>query len=87
MDFSVQDIEMGVENDNNNRVIRKFSLNANEKNEYICVCINKIYRGSNEFIHKFKCAGIIKGNEAIAKGETNCAPSQLYGKSFFENSI
>lgn len=26
MDFSVREIEMGVENDNNNKVIREFSL-------------------------------------------------------------
>lgn len=38
MDFSVKDITMGVENDNNNRVIRKFILTHRRATESVKHC-------------------------------------------------
>lgn len=58
------------------------SLTSNRNSFFHCH-----YRSSNESLHKFKCTGIVKGNEASAKGKTNRTPSQFYGKSLFKNSI
>lgn len=82
MDFSVENINMGVESDSHNKVIRKkFNLMIKSiSNEFF-------YRGRNESFHKLKCARIAKGNEAGIEGEIHNTIDKFYGESLFQNSF
>lgn len=85
MDFSVRDIEMGVESDKNNRVIRKQILNffLNFFNFLNSISSsNTINRSRNEFVYQFQCSRIIERNEACIEREIYCNVTQFHGKSF-----
>lgn len=90
MDFSVKDITMGVENDNNNRVIRKFLSTHCLPTESVKIVFSfqlSTHRSGDELVHKFERSGTAEGNEASVEGEVNRSSSQLHGESFFENSV
>lgn len=76
---------MGVENDNNNRVIRKLPLAASLKT--FLNFSSSPHRGGHEPFHQLERPRAAEGDETSAEAKAHRAPPQLHGESLLEGSI